>query len=60
VFGGPTNFGGPTRGIKKFINKLSSFSLESKQFAVFDTYIDEDFEKGTKKMEQIVGEKAPR
>jgi len=59
VFGGPTHFGGPTRGIKKFINKLSSFSLEGKQFAVFDTYIKEDFEKGTKKMEQIVGEKAP-
>jgi flavodoxin len=59
VIGGPTHFGGPTRGIKKFINKLSSFSLEGKQFAVFDTYIEEDFEKGTKKMEQIVGEKAP-
>lgn len=26
---------------------------------MFDTYIEEDFEKGTKKMEQIVGEKAP-
>ncbi len=37
VIGGPTHFGGPTRGIKKFINKLSSFSLEGKQFAVFDT-----------------------
>lgn len=59
VIGGPTHFGGPTRGIKKFINKLSSFSLEGKQFAVFDTYVGEDFEKGTKKMEQIVGEKAP-
>jgi flavodoxin len=59
VIGGPTHFGGPTRGVKKFINKLSSFSLEGKQFAVFDTYIEGDFEKGTKKMEQIVGEKAP-
>ncbi|MGZ4862724.1 MAG: flavodoxin family protein [Halobacteriota archaeon] len=59
VIGGPTHFGGPTRAIKKLINKLSSFSSESKQFAVFDTYLGGDFEKGIKKMERIIGENAP-
>jgi hypothetical protein len=33
--------------------------LEGKQFAVFDTFIKEDFEQGTKRMRQLVGEKAP-
>ncbi|MGZ4904873.1 MAG: flavodoxin family protein [Halobacteriota archaeon] len=59
VIGGPNHMGGPTRGIKKFIDKLSSLSLEGKQFAVFDTYGGGDFEKATKKMEQRVREKAP-
>jgi len=38
VIGSPNHMGGPTRGVKKFIDKLSSLSLEGKQFAVFDTY----------------------
>ncbi|MGZ4920075.1 MAG: flavodoxin family protein [Halobacteriota archaeon] len=59
VIGGPNHMGGPTRGIKKFIDKLSSLSLAGKQFAVFDTYGGGDFEKATKKMEQRVREKAP-
>ncbi|HEX7514240.1 MAG TPA: flavodoxin domain-containing protein [archaeon] len=59
VFGGPTHFGGPTRGIKKFIDKLSSVPLNGTQFAVFDTYFKTDFEKSTKKMEQRMHEKAP-
>ncbi len=59
VIGGPNHMGGPTRGIKKFIDKLSSLSLEGKRFAVFDTYGGGDFEKATKKMEQRVREKAP-
>jgi flavodoxin len=59
VIGGPTHFGGPTRGIKKFIDKLSSLPLEGKQFAVFDTYFKQDFELAMKKMEQRVREKAP-
>lgn len=59
VFGGPTHFGGPTRNIKKFIDKLSSAPLDGKQFAVFDTYFKTDFEKATKKMEQMMHEKAP-
>ncbi len=59
VIGGPTHFGGPTRGIKKFIDKLGSLTLDGKQFAVFDTYLGGDFEKGTKKMELWMREKAP-
>jgi flavodoxin len=59
VFGGPTHFGGPTRSMKKFIDKLSSAPLDGKQFAVFDTYFKTDFEKATKNMEQRMREKAP-
>ncbi len=59
VFGGPTHFGGPTRSIKKFIDKLSSVPLDGKQFAVFDTYFKTDFEKATKNMEQRMHEKVP-
>jgi NAD(P)H dehydrogenase (quinone) len=59
VIGGPNHMGGPTRGVKKFIDNLSKLSLEGKKFAVFDTYLGGDFEKATKKMEQRVREKAP-
>ncbi len=59
VIGSPNHMGGPTRGIKKFIDKLSELPLEGKQFAVFDTYGGGDFEKATKKMEQRVHEKLP-
>ncbi len=59
VIGGPTHMGGPTRSVKKFIDKLGKLSAGSKQFAVFDTYLGGDFEKGAKKMEQRVHEKAP-
>ncbi len=51
--------GGPTRGIKKFIDKLSSLPLAGKQFAVFDTYMGKDVEKAVRKMEQRIHEKAP-
>ncbi|MGZ4934754.1 MAG: flavodoxin family protein [Halobacteriota archaeon] len=59
VFGGPTHFGGPTRSMKKFIDKLSALPLDGKQFAVFDTYFKTDFEKATKDMEQRMREKVP-
>ncbi len=59
VIGGPNHMGGPTRGVKKFIDNLGKLSLEATPFAVFDTYIREDFEKAAKKMEQRVHEKAP-
>jgi flavodoxin len=59
VLGGPNHMGGPTGGVKKFIDKLGALPLEGKWFAVFDTYGGGDFEKATKKMEQRISEKAP-
>ena len=59
VIGGPNHMGGPTRGVKKFIDKIGKLSLADKRFAVFDTYSGGDFEKATKKMEQRMREKAP-
>lgn len=57
LIGSPNHFGGPTRGIKKFIDKLGKLPLEGKMFAVFDTYISGDFEKAVKKMEKRINEK---
>ncbi len=60
VIGSPTHFGGPARGINKFIDKLGKLDLKTKWIAVFDTYLGEDFEKSVKKMEKRIGEKVPR
>ncbi len=60
LIGSPNHFGGPTRGPKKFIDKLGKLPLKEKMFAVFDTYFREDFEKAVKKMEKRINEKAPR
>jgi flavorubredoxin len=59
LIGSPNHFGGPTRGVKKFIDKLSKLPLKGKTFAVFDTYLGIDFEKAVKKMEKQINEKAP-
>jgi len=59
VIGGPNHTSGPTRGVKKFVDKLGTRPLKDKLFAVFDTYTSRDFEKATKKLEQRVHEKAP-
>ncbi|MHA2352841.1 MAG: flavodoxin family protein [Candidatus Thorarchaeota archaeon] len=59
LMGCPTHFGGPTRGAKKFIDKLEKLDLKGKKVAVFDTYIKEDFEKSVKKMEERINEKTP-
>jgi flavodoxin len=59
VIGSPTHFGGPARGINKFIDKLGKLDLKAKGAAVFDTYLGEDFEKSVKKMEARIREKAP-
>ena len=59
LIGSPNHFGGPTRGIKKFIDKLGKLPLKDKMFAVFDTYINGDFEKAVKKMEKRISEKVP-
>ncbi|MEM3694942.1 MAG: flavodoxin family protein [Candidatus Bathyarchaeia archaeon] len=59
LIGSPNHIGGPTRGIKGFIDKLSGLQLKGKMFAVFDTYMGKDFEKAVKKMEKRISEKAP-
>jgi len=60
LIGSPTHFGGPVRGINKFIDKLGKLDLKAKWVAVFDTYLGEDFEKAVKKMEKRISEKIPR
>jgi flavorubredoxin len=59
LIGSPNHIGGPTRGIKKFIDKLGKLNLGEKWFAVFDTYFGKDFEKAVKKMEKRINEKVP-
>ena len=58
LIGSPTHIGGPTRGIKKFIDKLGKLNLEGKVGAVFSAY-KSDFEKAVKKMEKQINEKVP-
>ncbi|MDH5782505.1 MAG: flavodoxin domain-containing protein [Candidatus Bathyarchaeota archaeon] len=59
LIGSPNHLGGPTRGVRKFIDKFSKLNLEGKLFAVFDTYLGKDFEKAVKKMEKRINEKVP-
>lgn len=59
LIGSPNHMGGPTRGIKGFIDKLGKLQLEGKMFAVFDTYLGKDFEKAVNKMERRINEKIP-
>ena len=59
LIGSPNHFGGPTSGVKKFIDKFGKLSLKGNSFAVFDTYIRGDSEKAVKKMEKRINEKIP-
>jgi flavodoxin len=59
LIGSPNHFGGPTRGIKGFIDRLGELQLMGKMFAVFDTYLGKDFEKAVNKMEKRISEKVP-
>ncbi len=63
LIGSPNHYGGPTSGVKEFVDKLGKLNLEGKLFAVFDTYLgkrsDYFFEKAVKKMEKRIGEKVP-
>ncbi|MCP8322550.1 MAG: flavodoxin domain-containing protein [Candidatus Methylarchaceae archaeon HK02M2] len=59
LIGAPVHFGGPSRTISKFIDKLGKLELKAKWVAVFDTYLGGDFEKAVKKMEKRIGEKVP-
>jgi flavodoxin len=59
LIGAPTHFGSPSRTIVKFIDKLGKLKLKPKGAAVFDTFLGEDFEMATKKMEKRLNEKVP-
>ena len=59
LIGSPNHIGGPTRGIKKFIDKLGKIGLEGKMGTVFDTYMGGDFNKAVRKMEKRINEKVP-
>jgi len=59
LIGSPNHIGGPTRGIKKFIDKLGKIGVEGKLGAVFDTYMGGDFNKVVRKMEKRINEKVP-
>ncbi len=59
LVGGPNHIGRPTRTFNKFIDQLAKKDLQTKQMAVFDTYMGGDFEKAMKKMEKRTREKLP-
>ena len=59
LIGSPNHWGGSTRGVRNFIDKLGKLNLEGKLFAVFDTCLGKDFEKAVKKMEKRINEKVP-
>ncbi|MFC2032441.1 flavodoxin family protein, partial [Chloroflexota bacterium] len=59
LIGSPNHMGGPTGGIKKFINELGKLDIKGKYAAVFDTYMAKDYEKAVKKMEKQIVDKAP-
>ncbi len=60
LIGSPNHIGGPTKNIKRFIDKLRTLELKEKQIAVFDTYLGKDFEKALKKMEKRINKKIPQ
>jgi len=59
LIGSPNHIGGPTRGIKKFIDKLGKIELKEKMGVAFDTYMGRDFNKAVRKMEKRINEKVP-
>jgi flavodoxin len=60
LIGSPNHYGGPTKGVKEFIDNLGKLNLEGKLVAVFDTYLGKGFfEKASEKMEKRIGEKVP-
>ena len=60
LVGSPNHYGGPTKSVRKFIDKLGELPLKGKLFAVFDTYLRKGFfEKAVKRMEKRINEKVP-
>ncbi|MFX1298560.1 MAG: flavodoxin family protein [Promethearchaeota archaeon] len=59
LIGSPNHFGRHIGSVKKFINKLPKSQLKVNEYAVFDTYIMNDFEKAVKKIEKQITEMIP-
>jgi len=60
LIGSPNHYGGPTKSVSEFIDKLEKLNLDGRHFAVFDTYLGKGFfGKAAKKMEKRINEKAP-
>ncbi len=59
LIGSPNHMGGPTRSVRKFIDKLGLLELDEKKVAVFDTYVRKNVHVGktVRKMEKIIKEK---
>ena len=49
LIGSPNHYGGPTKGIKEFIDRLGILRLKGKSFAVFDTYLGKKVTSSSKK-----------
>ena len=60
LIGSPNHVGGPTKNIKRFIDKLGKLKLKEKRIAVFDTYLGKGFEDAVKKMEKRISKKIPQ
>ncbi len=60
LIGSPNHYGGPTKGISEFIDKLEKLDLKGMHFAVFDTHLGKGFfGKAARKMEKRINEKVP-
>jgi flavodoxin len=59
LIGSPVHFGRHVGSVKKFINKLPKAQIKVNAYAVFDTYISNDFEAAVKKMEKQISEMMP-
>ncbi len=60
LIGSPNHYGGPTKDMKEFINRLENIEFVEKPIAVFDTYLGTGFyEKAVKRMEKTINERLP-
>jgi flavorubredoxin len=60
LIGSPNHYGGPTKDMKEFINRLENIEFVEKPIAVFDTYLGAGFfEKAVKRMEKTINERLP-
>ena len=59
LIGSPNHMGGPTRGIKKLIDRFGEMGLAEKKGAVFDTYVKKNVGKAVRKMEKRINENIP-